>query len=542
MRQGKQQGGTAAVQPWMRDILRDGYTRLSRGDFAGASECCRRLLGARPDLAEGHFLVGLVASETDNTRMAVQAFGSVTRLQPSHAAAWAQLARLFMRMGHVNRADEALSQAVQHQDGNPVVQDTIATVYTLLGDQAEASRWLSQAVTQQPRNLGFLVNQANNQMFRGEFDAARATLEQALAVSPGNANAHWLLSGLSRARDREHIECLQALLEDRTRPPRELAYLNYALGKELEDLEDWPAAFAAFARGAAARRSTLHYDEATERDMFGALAETFTADWLASRPGGHASDAPIFVVGQPRTGTTLIERIITAHSQVHSAGELRQFDGSLRRLLNWTGATRNSAELVQRAADIDVRRLGEAYMTTTRRLRGDLPRFVDKLPTNYRYLPLILAALPGAKIVHVRRGPMDACFASYKQLFADAYPHSYRQDEMARHHARYYRLMELWRSRFGDRYHEVVYEEVAADPEPHARSLIRFLGLPWEDACLDFHRQASAVTTASVIQVREAAHTRSVGRWRRYASELQPLREILEAEGVPLGLGLPPSG
>lgn len=532
-----QQQETAAVQPWMRDVLREGYGLLSRRDFAGASQCCRRVLTAKPDLVEGHFLVGLIAAETDNTRMAVQAFGSVTRLQPDHGAAWAQLARLFMRMGHVNRADDALAQAIAHQDGNPVVQDTIASVHSLLGDQAEASRWLSRALEQQPGNLLFLLNSANNQMFLGEFAAARRTLEQALRINPENANAHWLLSGLSRASDREHVDRLEALLRDGARAPLERAYLNYALGKELEDLEDWPGAFDAFARGAQARRSTLAYDEAAERGLFDALAKTFTAAWLESRPDGHATRAPIFVVGQPRTGTTLIERIITAHPQVHSAGELRQFDGSLRRLLNWTGSRRNSAELVRRAGDVDVRRLGEAYMSTTQRLRGNLPHFVDKLPANYRYLPLVLAALPGARIVHVRRDPMDACFASFKQLFADAYPHSYRQDEMARHHARYYRLMAQWRSRFGGRYHEIAYEQVAADPQPHARELIRFLGLPWDDACLDFHRQPSAVTTASVIQVREAAHTRSVGRWRRYEQQLQPLRRSLEAEGIPLVLG-----
>ncbi|MFN2329669.1 MAG: sulfotransferase [Chromatocurvus sp.] len=531
------QQGNTAVQPWMRETLREGYTRLSRRNFAGASECCRRLLTAKPDLTEGHFLVGLIAAETDNTRMAVQAFGSVTRLHPDHGAAWAQLARLFMRMGHVNRADDALAKAVAYQDGNPVVQDTIASVHTLLGDPAEASQWLSRALDQQPENLLFLLNRANNQMFLGEFAAAQRTLEQALDVNPENANAHWLLSGLNRACDREHVDQLRALLQDGTRSPLERAYLNYALGKELEDLEDWSGAFDAFARGAQARRSTLVYDEAAERGMFDALEKTFTAAWLASCPIGHATTSPIFVVGQPRTGTTLIERIITAHPAVHSAGELRQFDGSLRRLLNWNGTRRNSAELVQRAGNVDVRRLGEAYMSTTHRLRGNLPHFVDKLPANYRYLPLILAALPGARIVHVRRDPMDACFASFKQLFADAYPHSYRQEELARHHARYYRLMAQWRARFGGRYHEIAYEAVAADPEPHARALIRFLGLPWNDACLDFHRQTSAVTTASVIQVREAAHTRSVGRWRRYEQQLQPLRRSLEAEGIPLVLG-----
>ncbi|MBN7798189.1 tetratricopeptide repeat-containing sulfotransferase family protein [Parahaliea mediterranea] len=528
---------TPATAPWMQDTLRQGYTALGRGDHRGAAECCRKLLSARPDLAEAHFLVGLVAQDGNDLRTAVQGFGSVTKLDPSHGAAWAQLARLFMRMGHVNRADDALAKAVQHQDGNPVVQDAIATVYSQLGDQQESAAWLERALRQQPDNLPLLVNRANNQMFLGDFDAAEDCLRRALAVNPRNANAHWLLSNLRKADDREHVEQLRGLLADNPGNPRDLAYLNYGLGKELEDLGEWPAAFEAFAAGAAARRRTLDYDEAAEVAMFDALQEVLTRQWLDARPAGCPDPSPIFIVGQPRTGTTLVERIITSHSQVHSAGELRQFDGAIRRLVNYRGNARHSAALAHAASDIDMRRLGEAYLSTSRKLRGELPRFVDKLPTNYRYLPLILAALPRAKIIHLRRDPMDACFASFKQLFADAYPHSYDQAEMARHHARYYRMMACWRDRFGERFLELRYEDVAANPEPHARTLLEFLELPWEDACLDFHRQQGAVTTASVVQVREAAHTRSVGRWHRYETQLAPLRQALTALDIPLETG-----
>ena len=164
---------------------------------------------------------------------------------------------------------------------------------------------------------------------------------------------------------------------------------------------------------------------------------------------------------------------------------------------------------------------------------GSLPRFVDKLPPNYLYVPLILKALPNAKIIHLTRNPMDACFSSFKQLFADAYPHSYDQVEMARHHARYYHLMALWRERFPGRFFDISYEETARELEPNARALIEYLELPWEDACLHFHKQDAAVTTASAVQVREPAHTRSIGRWRRYETQLEPMRKALQEQGVP---------
>jgi tetratricopeptide (TPR) repeat protein len=524
---------TADEARWLKATLREAYDRLGRGDHRGASECCRRVMQKKPDLPEAHFLLGMIAMDAEDLRTAVQGFGSVTKLQPEHGAAWAQLARLFMRLGQVNRAGDALGKAVSYVDDNPVVQDTIATIHTQLGDAHAAAYWQEKALATQPGNLGFLINRANNHMFMGEFDAARARLEEALSINPVNANAHWLLSGLERARDREHIAQLESLL---TRPgtgDRDEAYLAYALGKELEDLEDWPAAFDAFARGAAARRRYMNYDEAAEESLFKALSATYTRDWLAKQGPGCDSEAPIFILGQPRTGTTLIERILSSHSAVHSAGELRQFESACRRLLRSRGDG-SPAAVFRAAADLDPGELGRAYMKLSKPMQGDLPRFVDKLPLNFRVLPLILAALPNAKVVHIRRGPMDACFASFKQLFADAYPHSYEQSEMARHHARYYALMKDWRERFGDRFHEVNYEEVASNPEPHARALISFLGLPWEDQCLEFYRQRGAVTTASVVQVREAAHTRSVGRWRRYEAQLEPMQRELRSLGVPL--------
>ena len=522
------------VAPWMQDALRKGFNALQQGRIDAAADCCKRVLGARPDLPEGHFLVGLIALETKESRTAISAFGSVTRLAPQHGAAWAQLARLQYSAGRTTAADEALANAVRYEAGDPIVQDLLGMIHSLQGDQEAASRWFGRAAAGSPDNPVFLVNKANNDMYRGDLDAAEQGLCRALAIDPENPHAHWVLAGLRKASDHTHIETLRQLLAARRRPPQHTAFLCYALGKELEDLEEWEDAFDAFARGAAARRLTFDFDETAEAKMFAALSRIYTADWLQAQGSGHATDAPVFIVGQPRTGTTLIERIITSHSAVHSAGELRQFGNSVRRLTRYSGAGRFSEELVHRAAGLEPGPLGGAYIGAVGSVRGDTPHFVDKLPPNYIYLPLILAALPNARIIHVRRNPMDSCFASFKQLFADAYKHSYDQREMARHHARYVHLMQHYREQFGDRYLEIAYEDVASDLEPNARALIDYLGLPWEDACLEFHKQKTAVTTASSVQVREPAHTRSIGRWQRYENQLHPMFEELQKHGVDL--------
>ncbi|MGD8829997.1 MAG: sulfotransferase [Pseudomonadales bacterium] len=521
--------------PEIAEHVRRGFTALGRRQFAEVASHCRAALALDRTCVPAHFLVGLAAMETNDRATALRAFGSVTRLAPRHAAAWSLLARLFVRAGQPNRADRALAEAAAHVGDEPLVMDTIGTVYTQLGDQSAARDWYTRALALQPGNPGIQVNLANSLVFLGEMAAAQQVLEGTLAAHPGNAQAHWLLAGCRRATDRRHVEALVKEIARGNRTGHEFAFLYYALGKELEDLEEWERAFEAFARGAKARRATLDFDEAAEAAAFEAAERLYTPDWLATRPPGAGDPAPIFVVGLPRTGTTLVERIITSHSRVTSAGELQQFALSLRRVIDAEVPGRFSAELYERAAGLDLRAVGEAYLQVTRRFRGEGGRFVDKLPSNYRYIPLILAALPNARIVHLVRDPVDACFASFKQLFADAYPHSYDLGEMARHYVRYHRLMAVWRERFPGRFLDVAYESVAADLEPNARRLIDYLGLPWEDACLQFHEQSGAVSTASAVQVREAPHTRSVGRWRRYERQLEPLLAELARAGIVTG-------
>ena len=601
--------------------LARGFAALNAGRIEEAADCCRQVLQAEPDLVQAHFLVGLTALEADDRPAAYRAFQSVVRLEPAHAAGWAQLARLFMGNGEVNRADAALEKAAQCNSEDPYVHDLLGAVCSLMGEHGLARDWFRRATQAQPGNPAFMLNLANNHVYHGETASAVKLLRDIIAIQPNSPQAHWALAGARRAKDRSHIEQMlqlgqgggqagtpagaggqaqaagrqggRAAGQKRGKlPARAIAFYCYAIGKELEDLEEWEQAFAAFAKGAAARRGTVDYDEAAEAAMFQYLSEHYTRDWFdqlspgwepppgaaepaapTAGPAGATTGnaAPIFVLGQPRTGTTLIERIIGSHSQVHSAGELQQFSLAIRRLSGHRDPKRFSAGLFAAAQALDPAALGEMYMRTTRRMRiprsghseqgnrrgreeqgeqserdgrgagggrdeggerEELPRFIDKLPQNYLFIPLLLAALPKAKIVHLTRDPMDACFASFKQLFADAYLHSYDQGEMARHHARYRRLMALWRERFPGRFYDIAYEDVVANLEPQARALLEYLELPWEPACLNFHRQEQAVSTASAAQVREPIHTRSVGRWRRYEAQLQPMRETLRTERV----------
>lgn len=527
--------GNPAQANELQALLQQGFTALSAGDTEAAGQCCRQALALQPDLVPAHFLVGLVGLEAQQRKTAFSAFQSVVTLDPDHAAAWAHLARLYMSEGQVNLADAALRETLRIKPDDPIVLDLIGTTLSLMGEHSAAGEFFAAADAGRPDHPPFMLNLANNLVYRGDTAGADALFNTIIRRHADSPQAHWGLSSSTRATDASHIEQMEALLARPGLEPRSRAFYYYAIGKEYEDLQQWDRAFAAFSAGAAARRSTVEYDEQAEIAMFEYLQTHYTREWLEAPGAGNPEPSPIFVLGQPRTGTTLVERIITSHSQVSSAGELQQFGLALRRLSNYRNPRRFSAELFAAARTLDPARIAGLYLQTTSRMRGTTPRYVDKLPQNFLMIPLILKALPNARIVHLVRDPMDACFAGFKQLFADAYLHSYEQAEMARHHARYRKLMQVWRQRFPGRFYDISYEATARELEPNARALLEYLELPWEPGCLDFHEQAGAVSTASAVQVREPVHTRSIGRWRRYESQLQPMARALAAAGIPVG-------
>lgn len=513
--------------------LKRGYEALRARNYKDAGACCNLVLKYQPKAKEAHFLVGLIAIESKDWRIARQALKNVVALDEIHAAAWAQLARVFMALGQYAHGETALERATALGPDDPLVQDVIGTVYSLLGDQRAALLWFDKACAASESAV-FELSRAKSLTFLGDLPGAKNALEAVIAERPSMPQAHWMISRVEKASTDHHVQQMQAVLEraEGDETGAGAPFLHYAIGKELEDLNRWDVSFQAYEAGAKARRAEVSFDEGAEADMFAALGETFTPAWFAAQGKGHTDASPIFVIGQPRTGTTLVERIMTTHSHVQSAGELQQFGMAVKRMVGASTPGPLSPEVVQQAAGLDMAKLGQLYLDTTRTVRGDSPHFVDKLPVNYLYAPLIAAAFPNAKIIHIVRGAMDSCFASYKQLFAEAYYHSYDQAEMARHHIRYRNLMENWRHVLGERMLDVHYESVVEDLPSNARKLIDFLGLEWQDACVNFHAQSGAVTTASAAQVREKAHTRSVGRWKKYDAFLGPMKKVLHEAGL----------
>jgi len=266
---------------------------------------------------------------------------------------------------------------------------------------------------------------------------------------------------------------------------------------------------------------------AADTEAMAAIAATFDAAWSAARAPGDPDPRPVFIVGLPRSGTTLVDRILSSHSAVVSRGESTDLAAAVMRC---AGPVQGKTDLIREAARIDPRRLGAEYCLTLPDAAAR--RVIDKTPLNFLYLGLIRAALPRATIIHVRRAPLDVCYAMYKTLFRMAYPFSYSLEDLAHYYIAYDALMRHWRSTLGGTLVEVAYEALVREQESVSRRLLAHCGLEWEPQVLKFERNAAPTLTASAAQVRQPIYSSSVGLWRRYAAELMPLRAQLAAAGI----------
>jgi len=329
-----------------------------------------------------------------------------------------------------------------------------------------------------------------------------------------------------------HIAKLQALLTAGCRSLLGAARVTYALAKEYEELGEHERSFSVLEAGAKFKRQSFRYAIDDDLQTFRSLQEVFTAEALASAATGFDTEEPIFILGLPRTGSTLLERIISSHTAVYAAGELNHFSTAMMEEIRKLGPLTDRADLVRKSLQADSLAVGRKYLELTRPATGHTQHFIDKLPLNCLSIGVISLALPNAKIIHLQRTPLDACYAIYKFLFNQAYSWSYDLEEIAKFYIGYRQLMNHWRAVLPGRIIDVTYEDVVADLEGKARQIIASIGLEWESACLDFHKNKAAAMTGSAVQVRQKIYSSSVGRWRDYAVQLKPLAETLEAAGI----------
>ena len=371
------------------------------------------------------------------------------------------------------------------------------------------------------------------EMYAGELGSAGSEFDHCLQADPDFAPAHRMRARLRRQTVADnHVDVLRRSIARQPAGAVDAPPLYYALFKELDDLDRRDEAWQALETGMRLRRGQVDFDAAAEARLFERLQRNNAAGTMDVPEVEEAGPAPIFIVGMPRSGTTLLERILGAHPQVADAGELRDFNMQLRWICDRAGGPQLDLDLAQRAEAIDMAELGRRYLSHTRWHARGKPFYTDKLPANFVHAGHIARALPQARILHMVREPMDTCFSNLKELFANAYPHSYDQMEMAGHFLRYRQLMAHWHRQYPGRILDVHYDALVAEPRRVARRVLDFCGLGWDPSVVAIEARAGAVATASSVQMREPIHPRFIGQWRRYEDRLQPLRQALATGGA----------
>jgi len=521
------------MQQAFADISAKARLAAQKNDWATVGRCAAQLVAQDPQDPEGHFLAGLTEKAAGRPRRAAECFAQALALDPARYDAAIELAS---RCSLDDRQAEAFALLQRYEPalGNsPRYLDMAGLAWSSIGLHDRAWPLHRRANELQPGVPRFKANLAACAVYLGRIDEAEAIYRELLVREPAHQRNHYQLARLKTAQDDAHIRQMQEVLRAGGLAPARNIYLYYAIGKELEDLGRWDEAFGYYRMAGDAATSVSRYDVATDVALIDAIIACCSAEWIAAppipAPAAATGRNPIFIVGLPRTGTTLTERILASHSQVESIGETMQLPATLRRVSGIGTADEVTPQVVAAAAKQDPALVAAGYLEAIRHRLGAKPMFIEKFPENFLYLGFIARAWPEARLVYLGRHPMDACFAMYKQSY---FRYAYSLDSVGRYYVAHDRLLRHWRSALGERLVEVRYESLVADQEGETRALLARLGLPFEPACLEFEKNVTASATASAVQVREKMHDRSVNRWRHFERHLEPLRRVLEDAGI----------
>jgi tetratricopeptide (TPR) repeat protein len=505
---------------------------FQRQEWKKAYELSVKLLADAPRHTASCYLAGLAAGELHQWPQALAHLQRATRQDASNGEYAVQFAKSLSLANMPGDAVQAANRALGLLIRDAAMFDTLGIVYTRANVHERAAVAFRRAATAAPNNAAFRYNFANSLMYAGDIDAAEEELEACIALKEDYWLAYIPLARMRRQTpERNHVDRLHALLKKYADDATAALRLNMALAKEYEDLQDYPRAFSHLCKGKNALRSTDA--DGRERRVFEAIMQAFPNP--QDDFSGYPTEEPIFVIGMPRTGTTLVERIISSHPYVHSAGELHNFGVALKQAAGVATPSLLDEETISAARHVAWRRLGEHYLKSTRPMTAVKPHFVDKLPHHYLYLGFIAHALPNARIVCLRRNPLDTCLSIFRELFAHKSEfHGYTFDllDIGRHYVLFDRLMRHWKQILPGRILEVQYEALVDDQEQGSRAIVDHCGLPWNDACLHFEQNSALVTTPSAMQVRAPIYRSSVRRWEKYAEQVAPLREFLISEGI----------
>jgi tetratricopeptide (TPR) repeat protein len=521
------------------DRIQEAEDFAKSGEPQKAEDIFRDILKRDPNHVEAARLLAAIASEKKHYRDAEVFLRHAASNAPDYVRVWVDLANVLREREKLDEALECALRVLELAPDRAEPHMLHANVLGTMGRHEEAIEAYEKSLEIAPGKAGALCSIGHHQKTVGRTDAAIATYRECIQAKPDHAEAYWSLANLKTFQfEPDEVAAMQDLLSDDKLPDESRVQLHNALGLDFEARKDYDKAFGHFDQCSQLRRSSESYDPVEFETRIDRVIEIMDARFFADREGvGDPDTAPVFIVGLPRSGSTLIEQILASHSLVDGTHEL----GDLPRIVNKLRPGRGKKSgypdnLPDLGAD-DWFGAGQGYLAATQKYRAGAPHFIDKNPNNFMYIGLLRLILPNARIINARRHPLDSCFGSYKQLFASGQPFSYDLAELGEYYLQYQRLVDHFREAIPGFVLNVQYEDVVGDFEAQVRRILDFCGLPFEEACLRFHETTRAVKTASSEQVRQPIYASSVNLWKHYESHLGELAEILR----PLLDTLPPA-
>ena len=506
-----------------------GVALMEQGRLDEAAACYRRAVQLRPDYPEAHCNLGVIFKEQRRFGEAEASYRQALRVNPGYALVHSNLGTVLKELLRYDEAEASCRRALEIKPDFAEAHSNLGATLLELGRQHEAEASHRRAIEIKPHlpqahnNLGVAL------LEQGRTDEARASLQRALEIQPDYAEAHFNLSAITDYKsDDPRIAQMLALMAKPDLSALDRRWLSFALGKAYEDTGDAASSFGHLLQGNRLRKKELGYCMDSDRKLFALIKSLFGAGRSPAHAGPQDSAGcgtrPIFIVGMPRSGTTLVEQILASHSQVHGSGELE--------ILNWiVGPVLEDMEKTRqdRLTIATVNAVRDGYLAGLKRVGSSSPCVTDKMPGNFRWIGFILTALPEAKIVHVQRDAAATCWSAYKHCFSGT-GNGYACDlvDVAEYYKLYADLMVFWQQKFPRRIYHLNYQALTENQERESRELLDYCGLGWEDACLEFNRTRRSIRSASYIQVRKKMYQGSSEAWRKYAAYLQPMLDVLK--------------
>jgi len=506
-----------------------GITLKAQGRLEEAAASYRHALSLKPDHSVAHFNLGNVLKEQGRLEEAAISFRQAVTLKPDYAEAYNNLGNIYNDQGKLEQAVASFRQALTLKPDDAVAHFNLGNVLKELHKPNDAIASIRKALSVKPdfaeahRSLGVIFKEL------GKIDDAIACFREALFLKPDYATAFRNLTLIVKYTEVDDVlHAMEDLYNKKGDiPDADRIDLGFALGKIYEDLRDYSKSFSFISQANLLKRKTFQYAIQNDHDRFEKIKMTFSSDFFASHPdSGYQDKIPVFIVGMPRSGTTLVEQILASHPEVFGAGELAVLENLTNTICTW-GPTSKFPECITDLDRDDFARMGSEYIKEIRKYSKDAAYITDKMPYNFLHVGLIKTILPKAKIIHCTRNPMDTCFSIFKTEFAGTHGYAYDMVELGQYYKLYQDLMAHWEKVLPGSMYTISYEELIADQQNQTQRLLDFCGLSWDAGCLTFHKTERRVRTASLAQVRQPIYKDSVQLWKRYEKHLEPLRKAI---------------